>query len=163
LTQKLTAAKVFVLVIEEAVKSMNDAAGLLAKRETGSETQEKVDTAVQRFALLLDSLQAQRAEGKQKGEGQEQGGGQGGGAGGGGDGIPGIAQIKLLKLLQTELKSKTLELAKLREPDGKWSEKNQKKFEELSQTQGRLADMVRELSEPAPEPEPEPEEGEPLP
>jgi hypothetical protein len=102
---------------------------------------------------LLEALRPdpnQAADNKQ--QQQQQGAGSGGG--GGGDGIPNIAQIKLLKLLQTEIRSKTVALAELRQRQEKWTADQEKQFEGLSQRQGRLADMVRDLTRPvAPEPE----------
>ena len=75
----------------------------------------------------------------------------------GGDGIPNIAQIKLLKLLQIELNGQTDQLAAVKTKNGKWTADEQKRFEQLSKRQGRLADLVRDLTSPA-EDEPEPPE-----
>ncbi|MFO0945120.1 MAG: DUF4175 family protein [Planctomycetota bacterium] len=152
LTNKLSQAKVFVLVIEDAVEHMNQAAGRLSDRQTDASTQAEVEAAISQFALLLDSLQQDKDGGRKKGGEQgEQGQGGGGGGGGGADGIPNIAQIKLLKLLQTQLKSRTVALAKLRGPDGKFTDDQRKDIEDLSRRQGKLADMVLELTKPAPE------------
>lgn len=157
LTNKLSAAKVFVLVIEDAVTHMNEAAGLLGERQTDEKTQAEVDASIGQFALLLDSLQQDKDSGrKQGGEQGEQG--QGGGGGGGADGIPNIAQIKLLKLLQTQLKARTVALAKLRGEEGNFDDQRQKDLADLSRRQGKLADMVLELTKPAPDDNAEGEE-----
>lgn len=160
LVEKLSAAKVFVDVIEQAAARMDDVAAALGKRETGDQAKENADQAAHLFALLLDALQPDRGQGKKKGQGGEEGGQEGGGGGGGGDGIPNIAQIKLLKLLQTQLKSRTVALGKTRPADGKWTAEQEKEIERLGERQGKLADMVRDLSREAPQAEPvmEPEE-----
>lgn len=158
LTEKLSQAKVFVLVIEEAVSFMREAAELLNNRRTDEPTQFAVDAAANRFAQLLDSLTAKEEEPKgKKQQQQQQQQQQGGGGGGGGnqDGIPSVAQIRLLKTLQKELLDRTIQLAKVRQDNGKWTDEQEKQFEKLSEQQGRLADLVRDLSKPAPEPDPD--------
>ena len=143
---KLAGVKVFVLVVEQAVEDMQRAAELLRQRRTDLETERNVDSAIRRFAQLLDSLRSDGgAQGKGK-KGQQQG--QGGGGGGAGDGIPNIAQVKLLKALQQEINSETERLVALRGGVEKPDEELERRFESLSRRQGRLADLVRELSRP---------------
>lgn len=148
LKERLSEAKVFSLVIEEAIEFMRAGADKLGTREVGKMTQRDIDRAQSRFAQLLDSLaQDPQQPGGDKNEGGQQGG-QGGGQGGGdGDGIPSIAQIKLLKLLQQEILTDTKELAQAKNDAG-WNDAQKQEFEKLSKKQGKLADLVHDFMKP---------------
>lgn len=156
LSEKLSAAKVFANVVEQAAGLMEDASGKMGQRETGPPAARPVDAALRRFEQLLESLKPdQNKDGK---KGQQQGGeGQGQGCGGQ-DGIPNLAQIKLLKLLQIELNEESAELAERLEKVDKPTPDDARRIEELSARQGRLADMLRELVPPAEELDPAKEE-----
>lgn len=153
LRERLSEAKVFALVIEEAVEEMRDAAEKLAERTAGPEAQRPMSRAARKFAQLLESLRPdprQNAERRRNGrddQGAEPGRGEAGGAAGGQDGIPGLAQIKLLKGLQEEILEETRELAQAK-PDAGWGEDDRNRFARLAQRQGRLADLILELTEP---------------
>lgn len=154
LKTRLTEAKVFVMVIEEAVDSMRQAATRLQEKSADATTQRAMDRAARKFALLLDSLARDPSGAQRDGPGGQQGGegGAGGQAGDGQDGIPSLAQIKLLKGLQEEILEETQELARSQNQKD-WTEDERKQFEKLSERQGRLADLIRELTEPAEEEE----------
>lgn len=149
LTEKLAYAKVFVLVIEQAVAKMRQAQGLLEKRETGAATVAAEDAAARLFAQLLDALRPD----PQTPNNNRQPGGEGGAGGaanrGGGDAIPNSAQVKLVKLLQTDIHQKTVALVSTQKVKGQWNAEDKQSFEELSRRQGQLADLVREMTEPA--------------
>ena len=148
LQERLSEAKVFNLVIEEAVSSMRDGAGKLGEREVGPPTQRDIERAQSKFAQLLDSLAKDPQEpGGDKKEGGGQQGEQGGGQGGGEDGIPSIAQIKLLKMLQQEILTDTRELTQAKADTG-WNDNQKKDFEKLSKKQGRLADLIHDFMKP---------------
>ncbi|MBX9655048.1 hypothetical protein K2Y11_15655, partial [bacterium] len=148
LKERLSEAKVFSLVIEEAIEFMRAGADKLGTREVGKLTQRDIDRAQSRFAQLLDSLaQDPQQPGGDKNEGGQQGG-QGGGQGSGdGDGIPSIAQIKLLKMLQQEILTDTKELAQAKNDAG-WNDAQKQEFEKLSKKQGKLADLVHDFMKP---------------
>jgi hypothetical protein len=150
LAERISAAKVFVEALKQAMTRMEEAAGLLDKRETAEPTALAMDTARRRVKQLIDALkpdrQPQRQQAQQKQEGEEgEGEGEGGGGGGGGDGIPNIAQIKLLREMQLEINERTVTLEKLREKAGRLSELQTKEFTELSKQQGAIADLLRQL------------------
>jgi hypothetical protein len=153
LRERLSEAKVFALVIEEAADEMRAAAGKLAEKTAGPEVQRPMNRAARKFAQLLESLRpdpaqnARRRRDARDDPGAEQGQGGGGGAVDGQDGIPGLAQIKLLKGLQEEILEETRELAQAK-PEAGWGEDERRRFARLSQRQGRLAELILELTEP---------------
>lgn len=147
--EKLAAAKVFRNVLARAAELMDEAAGKLRGRDPGPSTSTTVAAALHQLQLLLDSLKPEDKVAKGKPQQQGEGGGEGGG--GGQDGIPNLAQVKLLKLLQLELNEASTRLAaRLRESKGKNPELA-KAAEELAQRQGQLADMLRDITTPTEE------------
>jgi hypothetical protein len=146
----LTAAPVFALTLARAISNMERAVERLAERQADAETQAAEQTAADRLAQLLDAL---KQDSGSSGEQQQQGGGGGGGGGGGAprDGIPPIAQLKMLRSLQIEINERTRELGERAEREQKLSPAQQKELTDLGEEQGTLADLVRALTEPADE------------
>jgi hypothetical protein len=142
----LTAAPVFALTLSRAISNMDRAVEFLTERRADAPTQDAQQAAADRFAQLLDAL---KNDPNQQGEG-ESGENAGGGGGGGGqgpprDGIPPIAQLKMLRSLQIEINERTQELDALRLQQKSLSPAQQKELESLSTEQGTLADLVRNL------------------
>ncbi len=151
LKERLAEAKVFQLVIEEAVDQMNKGSAKLAEKETGSVAQKPLDKAGKKFEQLLDSLRKDPNQKKARNGNKQEGQGEGeGGGGSGGDGIPSIAQIKLLKSLQQEILSDTKSLVAEKKSD-QWSTDQEQELSDLSKKQGRLADLVKDLMKPTEE------------
>lgn len=150
LQERLAEAKVFRLVIEEAVQQMNKGSAKLSEKETGPAAQKPIDKAGQKFAQLIDSLRKDPNQKKAKKGNQQGGEGGEGGGGAGQDGIPSIAQIKLLKSLQREILDDTKSLAQ-NKPAEQWNPEQQQELDDLSKRQGRLADLVRDLMKPTDE------------
>jgi hypothetical protein len=152
LTSRLSEAKVFALVLEQAASRMKSAATRLGGRDLNPLARADVDAASNRLNQLLDSLKNDQDAKKQEGGGQQKGGegggGQGGGNQGGGDGIPNLAQIKLLIALQEEIKTLTTSLIDAKAKSGKWSADQEKEFADLSQRQGKLVDLVNDFAKP---------------
>jgi hypothetical protein len=145
----LTSAPVFALTLTRAISNMERAVDLLNERRADAETQAAQQAAIDRFAQLLDSLKNEPGE-----PGDEQsGGGQGGGQQGGPprDGIPPLAQLKMLRSLQIEINERTRELAEVRQREKKLSPVQEKELQSLGTEQGTLADLVRSLTEPSDE------------
>lgn len=153
LKERLTQAKVFVMVLEQAVELMRHASAQLGERVADARAQRAMDRAAKKFARLLDSLGRDPSRGGGGNRQQEEGEGGAGQSGDGEDGIPSLAQIKLLKGLQEEILEETQELAQARN-DNEWSAEERERFEDLSKRQGRLADLIRELTQPAEEESP---------
>jgi hypothetical protein len=153
LKERLTEAKVFSLVIEEAVELMKAGAAQLADRSAEDQTVRDLEKAAGKFAQLIDSLRDDPTQQKTA-KGQQQGGGEGeGGAGGDQDGIPSLAQIKLLRSLQQEILADTKELS-LAQADQPLNDEQKTRFEKLAQRQGRLADLVSDFMQPVEDEEP---------
>ncbi len=142
----LTAAPVFALTLTRAMSNMERAADLLNQRQADSETQSAQQAAINRLAQLLDSLKNEPGGSDEQ---SEQGGGGGQGQQGQPrDGIPPIAQLKMLKSLQIEINGRTQELAETRDREKRLSPAQEKELQSLSEEQGTLADLVRRLTQP---------------
>jgi hypothetical protein len=139
---------VFSLILKKASDSMNQATSNLQKLETGTPTQKAEKSAAQRLQQLVDSLQPDKPK---EGDGQQQQQQQGGEQAGGqqeGDGIPTVAQLKMLKRLQSEINERTNELDDITREGGKLSTDQTSELDTLKLEQGRLADLLRDLSKP---------------
>ncbi|MSR58197.1 MAG: hypothetical protein EXS05_11035 [Planctomycetaceae bacterium] len=151
LVEKLSAAEVFAHTLRGAARSMQRAVELLEQRETGAETQLAEESARRRFVDLTVALQQDKddnANGKPPGDaGQEAGGGEGeNDEGPQTDGIPAIAQLKMLLALQRELFERTTRLNELKAAGKALTPAQQHELELLAQEQGELADLTRNLS-----------------
>ncbi len=138
---------VFSLILKKASDSMDKAKSSLQKLDTGEPTQKAEKSAAQRLQQLVDSLQPDKpkeGEGQQQ---QQQGGEQQGGQQDG-DGIPTVAQLKMLKRLQSEINERTSELDGVVRDGGKLTDDQKTELESLKIEQGRLADLLRDLSKP---------------
>ncbi|MFM7591606.1 MAG: hypothetical protein ACKO85_07410, partial [Isosphaeraceae bacterium] len=65
-----------------------------------------------------------------------------------GDGIPTVAQLKMLKRLQAEINARTGELDGKIKAGAKLVAGEQTELDDLKLEQGRLADLLRDLSKP---------------
>lgn len=157
-TSQLTAAKIFQLALTRARESMLEASDLLGEQKTGPATQRAEQNALRRFEQLLSALEQDEPE---QGDGEQQGndGGQGGGQSQPPtDGIPPLAQLKVLKMMQQDLNSRTDEIRADYQQQGEWTPELQARLAEISEEQGLLAELARgfsQPSEPAPEDDPE--------
>lgn len=149
MAEKLDPARVFHLALTGAAADMKNAAELLGQQQTGAPTQLAEKHALNRLEQLLQALSK---DAPQQPDNQQQP--PGGGEGGPQqpqpqtDGIPPIAQLKLLKMLQLEINERTTAL------DAKRNTLTPREADEwvrLSAEQGRLADLVLELSKPSEE------------
>jgi hypothetical protein len=147
--KKLAAAQVFSLALRGVARELTRAGELLGQRQLGPDALSAEETALRRLGQLLESLKPDETppgEQQEEQEGQE---GEGGGQGQPTDGIPSIAQLKLLKLMQTEINERTKALAQTLGPDGGPTDEQLREFAGLSQEQGELAEMIINLSQPA--------------
>ncbi len=140
---------VFSLILKKASDSMNKATSNLQKLDTGTPTQKAEKSAAQRLQQLVDSLQPDKPkEGENQQQQQQQQGGEQQGGQQEGDGIPTVAQLKMLKRLQTEINERTTELDGIARDGGKLSDDQKTELDSLKLEQGRLADLLRDLSKP---------------
>ena len=143
LVETLTAAEVFALALKGAARNMQQAADLLNERNTGEQTQKAENAARQRFVDLIDALKPEKPKKARQGEGGGEGGPR---PGPDTDGIPLLAELKMLKTMQTELNERTLELAASRDAGGQLTPAQEQEAEAVAREQGALADLARNLS-----------------
>ncbi len=150
LIDALDAAPVYVLVLRNAISLMDSALRRLGQRDVGQETERAQREAAAQFARLLEALKPE--EGEAEGGNQQGGGGQGGGQGGSANGLMQlVAQLRLLKMLQTDIKQQTEQIEATRARTGQLTPEQQQRLEELERLQGELADIVRQLTPEAPD------------
>jgi hypothetical protein len=152
MAEKLSAAEVFSLALKGAGKEMLRAVHQLQERDTGATTLAAEHNALRRLEQLLDALKPDKPE---PGEKQDQQAGEGEGEQGNqppGDGIPSLAQLKLLKLMQEEVHERTKGLQETLERKGNLTPEQLQEYSQLSEEQTQLADMVLNLSKPSDKP-----------
>ncbi len=138
--EKLAAAEVFQLALSSAARDMARAAAQLDRGETGMLAQQAQQDALARLAALLEALKPSNQAGSPKKQGGEGGEGK---QGGNTDAIKLISELKLLKLMQEDLNRRFQQL-----PDVADEAQRHARQAELSQDQGRLADVAFKLSKP---------------
>ena len=138
---------VFSLILKKAADSMGKASDSLQQLETGKPTQASEKSAAERLQQLIDSLQPDKPKDGEQQQ-QQQGGEQQQGGQQEGDGIPTVAQLKMLKRLQTEINNRTGEYDKMVNGGQKLPLEQKTDLESLKTEQGRLADLLRDLSKP---------------
>ncbi len=150
LSQRLSAAGAFELALSAAADDMGQAADSLDRRETGPATQESQENAIRRLDQLAEALKPEPpAEPKPDDENQPAGGDNNASKKQGtpSDGIPPIAQLKLLKLMQQEINSRieALQQAVADKPTAE----QLRQYKALSRQQGKLAEIVLRSAPPA--------------
>ena len=145
--EKLASAVVFGQALKNIARDMSTAARLLGERDTSTATQAAEQHALARIEQLLVALKPD--SGQQKGGGKKGGGGEGQSGGEGGQsGIPSMAQIILLKLMQQDLNERTRGIAELARKQKQLTPEQQQDLSALGEEQGRLADLLLELTKP---------------
>lgn len=146
--EKLSAAEVFALALKGAAHHMQTAGRELADRNTGAATQKLEEAARQRLVDLVEALKPDEPDpNRQQAQNNQEGGGSGGQQNGAPtDGIPTLAQIKMLITLQKELFARTAEIDRQRGKDGQLSAAARQELDAIADEQGQLADLTRNLS-----------------
>ena len=157
--RELTAAPVFARILRKAAESMQQAAEELTRHRArvggkpddiaapaAAEGAQK--RAQQRLQQLLDALKMDegaqlRAAGSSKGSGE-------GGQRAVGDGIPPLAQLKLLRALQAEVNARTSEFATQHPDEKKLTAAEKKELEAIQREQREVAELVEEYTQPSP-------------
>jgi hypothetical protein len=140
------AAEVFALALKGAAREMEFAAKRLEERFTDGETIERETAAKIRFEDLVSALEP--GKNKASDEKPESNGGEGGptNAGPQTDGIPHLAQLKMLKTLQEDLIRRTEDLDRVRRETGNLTDDQRQEVDLLAGEQGLLADLTRNLT-----------------
>ncbi len=137
----------FELALKAAARTMTQAAERLDDRDTGNITQSRQQQAIERLAQMLKAFE--RGNKKQKEQKQQAGGDQGGQGGEQGQNEPsaGVAELRLIKLLQESINDRVRQLF-----DGTkgrdLTPAEQEEYADLSGQQADLADLLLELSKP---------------
>jgi len=155
LTEKLVGADVFNLALSGAAREMARAAALLDRRETGTPTQAAEQNALRRLDQLLEALKPEEP----KDEPGDSGGAQGGQEESEqppGSGVQALVELKLLKLLQQEVNHRTRELEETFGSADTLTDEALREYTQLSEEQGRLADLLLNLIAPQGDPEDNP-------
>jgi hypothetical protein len=152
LAEKLAGSEIFHMALSAAVREMAAAAGLLDRLRTDEPTQNAQRSALGRLALLLESLKPEPAA-KKPGEPPAGGaGGKGGQPQGGGDTAQNLAELKLLKLMQQDVRARTRALDESVRQGQRPADQAQREYAQLSEEQGRLAELLMALIPPQEEP-----------
>jgi hypothetical protein len=152
--ESFSEAPVFHAVLEGAADDMNRSAARLARRLLADTTQRIQQEAIERLNNLLEALKPDESEDN----GDEGGAGQG--ANGGGQGrVTSLVELKLLKMMQEDLYRRTVALHETRQRRGEdWTDELVAELNDLAEEQGRLAQLLLDMSETideAPEDNPE--------
>jgi hypothetical protein len=150
MAEKLASVQVFSLALRGVERQMKRAAELLAELDTGEAPQTAQRNALRRIGQLLAALAAEEGgdQPQQPEEGEQEGGDQGEQGQPPGDGIPELAQLKLLRLLQTELNERTAALEESLDRQAELSPAQREEYAALAEEQGQLAEMLLNLSQP---------------
>jgi len=146
LSEKLSAAEVFTLALSGAAADMQRAVEMLDRREIGPPAQQAENEALERLAQILTALEPDEAAGSEP-AGNDPGNG-GSGQGAGQDSIHNLAELKLLKLMQLDVNARTKHLDEKLSAKKQLTADEQKEYVELAKRQGRLADILRKLTQP---------------
>lgn len=157
MAKKLAAAAAFALALEGALDDMVAAVEKIRELDTGPAAQEPQRHALARLEQLLAALEPDKPDDQQSQ--QDDGSGSGSQSGGQqGEALPDTAQLKLLKLLQLDLNERTRTLADRLQQGGAARDEAARALVRVGDEQGKLADLVRNLSQPADEkPEDDPD------
>jgi hypothetical protein len=143
--QKIAKAKAFEFALQGAVREMNVTAGRLDRGETGARAQQSAKAALDRLQRLAEALKTDPGENQQQNQSEQDSDQQQQQQQPPGDGIAALAELKLLKLMQEELNARTAALEEARTAQGELSPEDEQQLAELSQEQGRLAELLVNL------------------
>ncbi len=146
LIEALSAAEVFALALKGAARDMNRALPIVINRKTGEATLRHEERAKQRFRDLIATLkedEKQKKPQQKKQQGPAPGGQQGTPPT---DGIPNIAQLKLIKTMQQDLMQRTAEVMARMNRGDNITEEQQQEQQDLALEQSELADLTRNLT-----------------
>lgn len=159
---KLAQAQVFARMLRKAAEAMEQAgdrisqhsreAGAADKAETeaGAEAFKLQQEALRRLVEVLEALKPEPGAPLRPGQGGAggEGGGGGGGGGGEGDGIPPLAQLKLLRAMQADVNRRTEAFTKKHPDPAKYADKEKAELETLRRDQQEIADLLEQLIDP---------------
>jgi hypothetical protein len=144
------------------INKNKEAENIDADSPAGAEALARQKEILRRFDQILAAVKEEQGH-MEAGGRADDGGGEGGGGGGGGgaegDGIPPLAQLKLLRQLQAEINARTLEFRKAHPDADKLDEKAKTELQGIRKEQQELADLLEELIQPDDPPADKPPQG----
>lgn len=146
----LTQAEVFALALKGAARLMTRVAAALADRQTDQPVQQLEQQALDRLQSIVGALKTATGKSPKGGAGEPMPMGDGEKPMPNGpptDGIPVLAELKLLKLLQTDIRQRSAELGEKKSRAGMLTSDEETELSQLAIEQGRLADLARQLLE----------------
>jgi hypothetical protein len=162
--KRLTGAPVFARLMRRAAEAMSDAGKRMDDIFEDVKTPENVDLkklpdaelgrrqqlALRRLTQVVDALKEAAEKMQQQAKsGASSGPGGDGNSGPPGDGIPPVAQLKLLRDLQKDVNDRT-ETFKKEHPDPKnWKDKDRAELQAIRKDQQDVAELIDELTRPA--------------
>jgi len=160
--KELPGTPVFARMLQRSAEAMNDAGKRIKemskappKLETlpDQETRRLQQLALRRLEQVLEVIQseAQRPAGAQAGGGPG-GGGEGNGGAGGQQGLPPLAQLRLLRALQQDVNQRTETFKKDHADLAKLTEKEKAELDSIRKEQADVAELLEDLTKPADEP-----------
>jgi hypothetical protein len=153
LAEQVVQSRVFEMGLRGAATEMDYAARALDRQQTGSTTERHQRNAMARLANLIEALKkdAPSQDPPPDDESPPEQAGE--------DAIQRLAELKLLRSMQIEVNRQTAELGEVLERTGPEAEAALRRLDELAVEQGRLADLMLELSqESAERPEDDPDQ-----
>ncbi|MBW3543753.1 MAG: hypothetical protein KY476_26190, partial [Planctomycetes bacterium] len=146
LAQTVEAAEVFALALRGAARHIERAAVRLADKQLDDATLAAERAALARFQALVAALESEgeqnqqpQQDPQQRPRPNDQGGPQT-------DGIPHLAQLRMLKSLQEELLARTAQLDELHQDVDELSEDQQAELKSIAEEQQQLSDLARNLT-----------------
>jgi len=155
LAEGMAAAEAFHTVLTAVAGEMGHAAEFLQGGQTGPAAQQPQQDALARLDLILQALEPEKPGAEPSGAGGGDGTGQAGTPPGG---VQTLSEIKLLKLLQEDINLRTEKLQAATAAGGQPSQEQRTLLAQLSEEQGRLADLILRLAPPESKQKKEPEE-----
>ncbi|MBI1904388.1 MAG: hypothetical protein HYS13_25105 [Planctomycetia bacterium] len=147
---KLEAAKVFAKALALAARDLETAGALLDQQETGEPSQRAAKNALRQFQQLAEALKPDPQENQAAQQGEEgPSGGQGAGQGMPADGVTMLAELKMLRLMQEDVYTRTQQLEDAVKRGGEITDQQKQELDELTQQQGELAKLLMDLSQQA--------------
>lgn len=148
LADKLS-AKAFQFSLAGIAREMAAAAALVERRQLGAPAQDAMQHALARLAQLISALKPDPDEEQpEDNQEQESPGGESSPGSQQGDALRMVAELKLIGLMQTEINERTKALEETRRQTGELTPEERKTYAELSEEQGKLADLLLDLVEP---------------
>lgn len=143
-------AKVFSYALRIIADRMDESHQGLMERQTGAITQTAQQRAIAMLSDLVEALEEEKNKDKKKKEDEQQSGGGGGGGGGEGEAklIPPMAELKMLRIMQTEILQATEKVARDAEEAKTVTAEIEAEARRIGRDQQNVKKLMEELTDP---------------